>query len=233
MIEGLKSESFKEYVDTLNTIRDSLDEAKDVEIETEDFRQICGIYHLYTWKHKDIIEVQENIMDLLMKHKERIDVDSIAALGTYTLGYLDGKYDPSGFRYLFASCEMGALVECEKIEEILRQDFPEDADVFKKYRDILETIEGACHIAYWILRKIANQHLKTLYYITLQIEPIFKSYVLHALDEFVGDEKVIKFYNDYIKFFEKIKNNSDKEEVHKECDALIKEANEYLEKVQK
>ena len=124
------------------------------------------------------------------------------------------------------------MIESQDIEKVLRNEFPEDADIFKEYSILLNTIEGAYHTAYWILRHIANQYLENLYPITLQIEPVFKGFVLHALDAFPGDKAVIKFYNDYIKFFKDIKSKSDSEEVQKECDFLISEAQEYLDRVQ-
>lgn len=244
MLEGLSSNSFKLYSSTLEKIRDTLDEGKTIEIDEESFRKICGIYHLYTWSHDDIVELQKQVLDLLMKHKTVLMNDdeykhALKGIATYTLGHLDGRYDPSGFftyvtmGFLGASLEMCARIEVEKIEEFLQNDFPVDANIFKKYKELLDLIEESCHLSYWILRHIGNKYLETLLYITVQIEPIFKSFVLHALDEFVGDEDVINFYKRYIDFFEDVKNASDKEVVHQECDALIKEAQEYLDRVQK
>ena len=232
MIEKLQSDSFKEYLNELVSIREKLDNEEKINMDIEDFQCICGVYHLYTWTHSDITILQKNIMDLLVKHKDRIDKSTIQGIGTYTLGYLESKYDPSGYFFLSCSLEIAASIDAKNIAKSLKPDFPKDAQVFIEYELLLKSIEGAYHTIYWILREIANKYLDTLYPITLIIEPIFKSFVLHSLDAFENDKKVIKFYKDYIEFFEKVKNDSDNEQVHKECIVLIGEAKEYLSHIE-
>ena len=72
MIEKLQSDSFKEYLNELVSIREKLDNEEKINMDIEDFQCICGVYHLYTWTHSDITILQKNIMDLLVKHKDRL-----------------------------------------------------------------------------------------------------------------------------------------------------------------
>jgi hypothetical protein len=175
-------------------------------------------------------------MELLMKHEKRLEPDVMNGLATYAAGCLNGRYDPSGFTYVAGSLEMAALVDAQTIEKALKRDFPEDASAFKRYADWMKEIEGGRHVSYWVLRRIGNRPelQKRLLYTTLQLEPMFKSFVLHALDEFVGDAGIIGFYKDYIRFFERIRDdpkNRRSEEIQRECAHLLDEARGYLKTV--
>ena len=237
MLDQLKSNRLDEYLQALGLLRSALDAGMEIEIDQESFQYICAIYELYKFNHTDLRALQAEVMDLLVKHQERILSEYELALdanglGTYTLGHMEGRYDPSGFFLVMGSLEIGALVCANNIVEALGADYPEDAEVFRRYSGMLESIEGGCHTAYWILRHIANRHLEVLKVIFYPLEPVFKSYILHALDEFVGDPGVIDFYKAYIQDLEKISYQLDEEEDRQECEALINEAREYLERVE-
>jgi hypothetical protein len=242
--QKLTSNQFKAYLQALKEIRKKLDKGEKLNIDDQLFEHICKIYFFYkTGPYDDLSKLQKEFMDILYKRTEyftkyikdkTISRDTLTGPGTYTEGCLVGQYDESGFQLSFGnySLEICASAEIKKLVKILEKDFPEDAELFREYANLLKSIEGAYHTVYWILRHIANQHIKKLKVILLLSEPIFKSYILHAMDAFVGDPGIINLYKEYIALFAKIKAKSDKAHTIKECDALIAEAQKYLSTVE-
>jgi hypothetical protein len=233
---GLRSTRYATFLKALEDLREKLDDGEAAEVDVGDLVLICRPYEFYKYRTEDLHPAHKQVMELMMKHQKRLDPRVMNGLATYAVGCLNGRYDPSGFTYVAGSLEMAALVEAQTIEEALKHDFPEDAAVFARYAGWMKEVEGSRHVSYWILRKIGKRpelH-KRLLYTTLQLEPMFKSFVLHALDEFVGDPGVIGFYKDYIGFFERIRDdpkNKRSEEIQRECAKLLDEARGYLKTV--
>jgi hypothetical protein len=229
----LQSNQFSEYIKALHDIRDALDDHRQLDIDQAMFEYICAPFELYKFGlHQDILDQFLTTLKVLMKYESAISTKDMKGVVQYLNGFRKGKYDASGFIVVMSSLEMAVYASLDKILKNNSKLFlAEDIKIFQSTQKLLKSMEGACHVAYDILRHIGNEHLEVLRLIIYPLEPVHKRFILRALDVFKGDLKVIDFYKDYIQFFKDLKMKAVSSYAQRECDRMIEEAEGYLKTV--
>ena len=196
--EQLKSSNFSEFYTALKTIRS--DSKLLAAIDEENIKCICRAFELYRHGYEDIKAIKKEALEIINRHmaEEHIqDKSLLRGIKRYAAGYLRHEYDSSGFIYVAGSIKIAAKIDLDKILELLQADDPQDAEKLLQYKKFLRNMESSSHVAYHVLREVGNKFTAYLSTIIHQLAPTSQDTVLHALENFPGDKKVIAFYEEY------------------------------------
>jgi hypothetical protein len=200
---NLTSANFAVYVNALEKLRVTLDGGQRLALDTETFVFVLRpfFWHIHELGFQDVYDESRSVFAILGKHRNAIDPYDYRGLTSFIRGYVnDGSYDGSGFVYVAGSVEVAAVVALENAARALEGvGAPsEEVAALTAYARLLQRMEGSHHTCYWVLRHIGVDHIKELFGLTVTLAPVYQSYILHALDEFVGNKDVADFYERYI-----------------------------------
>ena len=194
-LEKLNSPSFEQYSEALDELRAAGDEAQNAP-EADHVERICLVFEMYRAPEafEDVHLLTKRVLDVLNKHEALLQGTQIEGVRTFAAGFLQRRYDGSGFLYVGGSVEMAAYVYLEQIVDRLAEPHPGEAEALARYRKLMRQVEGTHHVAYWILREIGARFLEVLDVVARRVDPQAQDMIFHALDGNLGDQKVIDFY---------------------------------------
>ncbi len=229
LFEQLKTVDFQAYHKALSAIRNQLDAG--AEVEDLDDADIFFLLRPYCWflhnpGFQDIMDSCEDAMQVLQAHTQELMEESNPIMGNeflavakFLASYIDkGTFDPTEWRMLFASPEVATSTTAKKYAEQLQSIDSEASASMIQLQKTMQEIEGAKHSTYWILRHLGADYSSFLTQMIHSFPSGDQSYILHAMDAFVGDERAIAFYEHFI---EKTK-----------YEQLKEEAQGYLERIE-
>jgi hypothetical protein len=200
---NLTSAHFAVYVNALEKLRITLDGGERLTLDPKSFLFVLRPYfwHLHELGFQDLYDLAHDSFGVLAKYRKAIDPYDYRGLSQFLRSYVnDGNYDGTGFVYVAGSVEMAAFIAIDHAARALEAAGAQADEVGKltALGRLLQRLEGSHHTSYWILRHIAVDHVESLFDFTVTLAPVYQSYVLHALDEFVGNKEVALFYERFI-----------------------------------
>lgn len=237
LLQKLETRSFAQFVKGLSEVRTTLEKKKERTVTSEEFLAVLRPYfwYLHDPGFQDLYDAAFGAMEVLQKHRDILLTETLPLIGNdflalaTLLGHYcdDGRRNTSGFASLFASAEISAMLIAQKFAEQLAAANapPEHVQALERIGGLLQAIEGTRHDAYYCLRVVGSAHLEQLAEVIHAVDGDAQGFVLHALDAFKGDAKVVRFYDDYT---EKVRSGDLPDEAKQ---ALIDIANKYRARV--
>jgi hypothetical protein len=193
--EGLQSSNFIEYKKQLQSM-------SSVDLSVSEFYLMLRPYYWYVFEpgFQDIYDLCSESYEIIRKYKtglkEELMMSGIErALAAYTEEEI---YDSEGWRFLYGGIETAISSDARKISNKLKElNRGKESETLKKLSEIMKEIESAKHITCRRLRSCGKDFLKQLDLIHT-FPPYDQSFILHALDEFKGNEDVKNFYKEFI-----------------------------------
>ncbi|MFQ5569299.1 MAG: hypothetical protein ACE5G0_06465 [Rhodothermales bacterium] len=175
LFSTLYTTNFTQYLTALKAIRELLDAGDRPEMGKDDFLMLLRPYYWFPHRpgFQDIYDTCENAMMVMKNYVDTlfdkklnpITGNPFLAMGTFLAVYLDeGRFDPSGWRKLFASPEISASVIADEFGGKLEAaNTPEeDVQALRSLAALMRDIEGSKHITYWCLRHLGADFLEEL-----------------------------------------------------------------------
>jgi hypothetical protein len=209
LIDPMVTLSFKDYNQALLELRSWLDSGNIPEkLEDADFFFILRPYcwFLHDPGFQDVLNICETALQEMIDNKEVLWEETNPLLGNKFMGiatflatYVEyGDYNPSEWRMMFASPEVNVNVTAKEYAEKLKESNASASAVFTELSELFFEIEGAKHVSYWILRRIAVDYIDFIESLIHTLPGADQAYILHAMDEQLGNESVISFYKRFI-----------------------------------
>jgi hypothetical protein len=190
MNEKLVSSQFPEFLEGMKEFFGSFPASTGTKPDDADF--ILSLRPFYWYLHnpgfQDIHDQSRLVLELLSKYESQIDEYDYQSLVRFFENYLsDGN---------LAGSEIGVTTSLKSLLEKMN-DTP-DRDIIENYLRILDSIISAKYLCYDNLREMGNLYTNSLADLTITLTSADADFILHALDGFTGDEKVIGFYEKVI-----------------------------------
>lgn len=239
IFKQLYTNDFKLYIQTLQQLRTTLKESNNLsevvnQITEEDFFYMLRPYYwfmhnpgfqdIYDTFDKALLAL-ENHKDFFENHKDSFLKEDFMNVAVFGAVYLEkGTMQPSYWKSFFraASIEICASIKAGELAEKFKElnATQEDIDALYNLKNLLSQISGSKHVSYKCLRSIGVYFLPALKKYIIAFTGDDQSFILHALDEFKGNNDVIEFYKEYI---EKTPSESLKEEAQKYLSRVLPE----------
>ena len=207
----LATGSFAEYLQTLEAVDSRKEWPND--LSRQDFVLLMRPYYWYVYDpgFQDLMDACALAHGAISRNFDLLsDELSMSGLPQFLESYIvDEALDGTGWSFLSCSPELAAAIDAETAaQKLVAAGRAKDAKLLEALARVLKALEGAKHKTYWKLRELASRFVEELDLVH-RFHPADQGFVLHALDEFKKDKKVIAFLE---RFIEQTPSESLKEE---------------------
>lgn len=166
------------------------------DIDDSELTIIMRVFYWYVHEagFQDIYDQCFHVMQVLKKCEEngkfdKSDYDFQTVMRFNVEFVVNGNYFGSASNMVYSLNNMKDTIKANVSEE--------EYQGVEKCLGIFHTMEDTEHKCYYLLREIIREeHFDSLFSFVKTFAPEHQDWILHALDSFKGNQKVIDFYND-------------------------------------
>lgn len=188
--DELYANNFMTYAKGISSLK--ADDCK--AIDDGDLTIIMRVFYWYVQASgfQDIYDLSLAVLKLLKKCEESGKIDK----NNYdfkTVMRFNWEFVKNGNYFGSASNMVYSL---KNLKDIIKANVTaEEFQSVEQYHAIFNTMQGTEHECYYLLREIIRpDHLDSLFNLVKTLAPEHQDWILHALDSFKGNKKVIAFY---------------------------------------
>lgn len=192
----LGSAAFADYAQAVATLQGQLD----LSLDSAEVELLLRVYDVYRHGYTDIADLAAQVQKALDEQKPEND-PALQVAHQYLTGLIDAYASTSGTppegTMPGHSMELGGSIYAKRYGEVC-DGSSDAAKLFASFDALMEEIEATRHRVYHILRRIGADHTRTIAPRILGLNAVDQAFILHALDAFPGDSRVLGFYDAYI-----------------------------------
>ena len=197
--EDLASAQFTNFADALIDLRHA-PAAVRLKLEPPMVNRLLRIFHPHDAGFGDLDAITARVLELLTRHDQvlRQGGAPVQGVSTFTEGWLQGRWDGSGFAKVMGSLEMAVYTDVQDLRDRVIQLDGDGGETLADYAFLLKSLEGLGQDVYWVLREEGGRLLDALEAELHTLPGTAQDLVLHALEPQAGTEEGRAFFERFI-----------------------------------